>query len=170
MESNTATATLRLWTNNPFLREKYYERAVNSSAYRGDAGIDLFLPEDVVIKKPSTLCGMAQIVNLQVKCEMIDTNGEPISYKLFERSSTCLKFPISLGNKTGIIDSGYRDYVGALLRNTNYHNEPVQLKQGMRIVQICHPSLKRLRLELVSEAEDLSSSERGERGFGSSGF
>jgi dUTPase len=75
-----------------------------------------------------------------------------------------------LANHTGIIDAGYRgNLIGAFRwlnidANTNSYN----VQQYTRLLQACHPTLCPVYVVLVNE-EELSTSERGTGGFGSTG-
>jgi dUTP pyrophosphatase len=128
-------------------------------------------------------------INLGVKTEMIyckknmqhllscaDDNEESddniplgISHKtgfqVYPRSSMS-KTPLMLANHVGIIDSGYRGYIIAAVRS---FEAGYTLSGGSRSFQICHPTLCPVFVVLVDEAE-LSSSERGAGGFGSTGM
>ena len=102
----------------------------------------------------------------------------PSPFYLYPRSSIS-KTPLRLANSVGIIDSGYR---GSIMVALSYmHNtetilcktmEELQthsytLEKGSRIVQICSPNLEPFD---VSFSSSLSETERGEGGFGSTGF
>ena len=82
---------------------------------------------------------------------------------LFPRSSvsrTCL----SLANSVGVVDSGYRGEIMFKYRQTGDPN-PIY-KTGDRVGQLM--IMPYPKIELI-EAEELSSTERGEGGFGSTG-
>ena len=75
-----------------------------------------------------------------------------------------------LANHTGIIDSGYR---GNLIGAFRWLNDDVNalsynVVQHTRLLQACHPTLCPIYVVLV-EDNQLSSSERGAGGFGSTG-
>jgi dUTP pyrophosphatase len=65
----------------------------------------------------------------------------------------------------GVIDRDYTGHVKVLLFNLNKTNE-IQIKKGDRVAQLL---LKKVSLADVEEVEELSSSERGAGGFGSTG-
>jgi len=71
-----------------------------------------------------------------------------------------------LGNHVGVIDSGYRGFLMGAFRNLS--QTPYKVEEGVRLLQICEPSLKPIYVEMVDECE-LSTTERGEGGFGSTG-
>jgi dUTP pyrophosphatase len=82
---------------------------------------------------------------------------------LFPRSSvsrTCL----SLANSVGVVDSGYRGEIMLKYRHTGDPNEIY--RSGDRVGQLMIVPYP--KIELI-EVEELSSTERGEGGFGSTG-
>jgi dUTP pyrophosphatase len=86
---------------------------------------------------------------------------------VFPRSSI-RKYDLSLTNCVGVIDSGYRGEIQATFKKTNWlkGNESEKYQIGDRIVQIMiipYPQVSFI------EVEELSSSERGTGGFGSTG-
>ena len=70
-----------------------------------------------------------------------------------------------LANHTGIIDSGYRGNLKGAFRSLMIDYNVVK---NTRLLQICHPSLYPIYVIVVNETE-LSTSERGCGGFGSTG-
>lgn len=138
----------------------YYE--THSSFHDGDSGIDLFVPEDITFKPYET-----KFVDLQIQCEMKNSNDKNISYYLYPRSSIS-KTPLILANSVGIIDAGYRGNIIAALRYIPFENTDSNyvLQKDTRIVQICGPTLEPLKCQLV---ESLSNTSRGSGGFGSTG-
>ena len=86
---------------------------------------------------------------------------------VFPRSSI-RKTGLQLSNSVGVIDSGYRGEIQATFKKTNWlkGNESEKYQIGDRIAQIMiipHPQIE------FYEVEELSDSERGEGGFGSTG-
>lgn len=127
--------------------------------HNGDSGLDLYAPQDLLvpargysIKMPLGICAEAFI------------DGKPCSFYLYPRSSTGLRTPLRLSNSVGIIDSGYRGELAAILDNVS--DEPFMVQRGERYFQICAPDLTPIDYKLVSE---LSESSRGTGGFGSTG-
>jgi dUTP pyrophosphatase len=72
-----------------------------------------------------------------------------------------------LANHTGIIDAGYRGYLIGAFRNL--YADPYKVEKHTRLLQVCHPTLCPIHVVLVNE-EDLSTTARGEGGFGSTGL
>lgn len=81
---------------------------------------------------------------------------------LFPRSSIS-KTELILANSVGVIDSGYR---GPIMFKFRYLEEGMVYDLGSRIGQIIIMPYPQVEFE---EVEELSSSERGEGGFGSTG-
>ena len=153
------------------LSERVREFYENHETYHeGDAGLDLFIPEDTLIKAHSTT-----IVNLQIACEGFKTksplswrieqnNYTPTSFYVYPRSSIT-KTPLRMANCVGIIDSGYRGPIMCALDNIS--DIEYVVKRGTRLVQICGPNLEPVTFKLKAE---LSSTTRGSGGFGSTGI
>jgi len=95
------------------------------------------------------------------------------------RSGLASKFGLTVTNTPGTIDSGYRGEVKVVLslnkimkRNESYlyaarNEEPLSLKDGMRIAQIAFRKVPPVSLEITTV--DLVKSERDTGGFGSTG-
>lgn len=97
-------------------------------------------------------------------------NAIPLPYKLHPRSSIYKK-SFRLANCTGIIDTGYRGNLGALIDNNNElgtlpKEDRNKIVPHQRYFQICTADLKGFYVNIVDE---LPSTERGEGGFGSTG-
>ena len=80
------------------------------------------------------------------------------------RSGLAGKKGITVLNAPGTIDADYRGEVGVIL--VNLSNEPFTIENGERIAQMVIAKHERVQWEEVSE---LSSTERGAGGFGSTG-
>ena len=80
------------------------------------------------------------------------------------RSGLALKHGISVVNSPGTIDSDYRGEVKILMLNVGA--EPFTIKRGDRIAQLVISPVVRAEWKLV---DDLSGTERGAGGFGSTG-
>jgi dUTP pyrophosphatase len=133
-----------------------YEK--HSTYHEGDAGLDLFFPEDIVIAKGDT-----KIVNMKISCNMIEKDKK-VSYYMYPRSSIA-KTPLMLANNVGIIDKGYTGDIKVALRHIT-NDEDYKISRGDRLVQICSRDLSPFTVELVDELEETT---RGSGGFGSTG-
>lgn len=84
--------------------------------------------------------------------------------QLRPRSGLALKHGITLPNSPGTIDSDYRGPLGVIVMNAG--TEPFHVGHGDRIAQMIVAPVVQARFEL---AEDLSATQRGDGGFGSTG-
>ena len=85
--------------------------------------------------------------------------------KIYPRSSMG-KRGIIMPNSVGVIDADYRGEVGVLLMNT--HEQATLVQQGERIAQFMVEKILHANFMEVTE-EELTETERGEGGFGSTG-
>ena len=122
--------------------------------YPGDAGLDLFIVENRIIKPFETTK-----INLGIACENIENKP----YLLFPRSSIS-KTPLRLSNSIGLIDAGYRGEIIASVDNIS--NKSYKIKVGQRLFQLVAMDGSPINFKLVDELTD---SERGIGGFGSTG-
>jgi dUTP pyrophosphatase len=140
-----------------------------------DSGFDLFVPEETVFGSNDLF--KSKKIDCKIKTEMIIFDGElnryiSYPYYLYPRSSIS-KTPLMLANHVGIVDSGYRGNVIAAVRclyledgNTNSYI----VEKYSRLFQICLPSLEPFYIQIVDDISNLSSTERGTGGFGSTGI
>ena len=80
------------------------------------------------------------------------------------RSGLALKYGITLPNSPGTIDPDYRGEVKIIIQNLG--SEQVTLIRGERVAQLIFSLFQSPE---VSEVKELSSTDRGEDGFGSTG-
>lgn len=83
---------------------------------------------------------------------------------IFPRSSVCKK-SLSLSNSVGVIDSDYRGEVTAVFNETDPYREEVY-SIGDRIAQIVFVKLPEVKM---IEVDELSETQRGTGGYGSTG-
>lgn len=81
------------------------------------------------------------------------------------RSGLAIKHGITVLNTPGTVDEDYRGEVGVIL--VNLGDEPFEITRGMRIAQGVVAPVSQATLR---ETERVSSSARGDRGFGSTGI
>ncbi len=121
----------------------------------GSAGVDLVSSEDHIIP-PKEI----RLVKTGIKIEI------PEGYEAQIRSRSGLALNgIVVANSPGTIDSDYRGEIGVILANLS--NKPFELKKGMRIAQMVLSKVEKIEFEVVDE---LSESNRGSKGFGSTGI
>lgn len=147
------TMHLLIKTDNITLEEQYTN---HSHYHEGDSGLDLFCPENILVKAGETVK-----IDLQIQCEALKNNGSNMSYYLYSRSSI-VKTPLRLANSVGIIDAGYRGNIMAYVDNIK--TEDYIVERGTRLFQICSGDLSPLTFEMVNQ---LSETTRGIGGFGS---
>lgn len=125
-------------------------------AYSGDAGLDLCSYIDLVLKPFQRFLvptGLAIAI--------------PDGYAGFvqPRSGLAYKCGLSMPNTPGLIDAHYRGELFVSVVNLDPHND-IHISKGDRIAQLVIQKVP--VVELVETAE-LSSTDRGDNGFGSSG-
>jgi dUTP pyrophosphatase len=113
---------------------------------------------------------------MQIKTEMThwDTTSEKThsAFTVVPRSSMS-KSELMLANHVGIIDSGYRGSLMGAFRWLPHNIESsseYSVTKHTRLLQICHPSLCPIIVELIENEDELSSTERGDGAFGSTGL
>lgn len=82
------------------------------------------------------------------------------------RSGNAVKQGIEVG--AGVIDAPYRGEVKVLLHN--HSDKDVVFNYGDRIAQMCVIKLSDMDVEPVMSLDELGTTDRGEKGFGSSGL
>jgi len=172
---------LKIKSNNEMIKNLYNN---HDTYHTGDSGLDLYVPETITIKANS----LATTINMGISCEafsisyidyfndlkkkmIIDDIEKTISdlsikekncsYYLYPRSSIS-NTPLRMSNSTGIIDAGYRGNIIAKVDNLS--DKDYLVEKGVRLFQICSPTLEPISLKLVDELNDSS---RGSSGFGS---
>ena len=124
-------------------------------AYSGDAGFDLVACDHATLGP-----GERAVVGTGLAVAI------PAGYAGFvqPRSGLAADSGISIVNTPGLVDSGYRGELRVILLNTD-RERSFDVEPGMRIAQLVVLQVPQVALTEVAE---LPSSERGERGFGSS--
>jgi len=121
------------------------------------AGADLYSAEDadVVIEPNET-----RFIGTGIAMEI------PEGYVglVYERSGLACKRGLAPANKVGVVDSDYRGEIKVALHN--HGKEAQTVEKGERIAQMVIAPYLAVSYE---EADELSKTERGEGGFGSTG-
>jgi dUTP pyrophosphatase len=138
------------------IRRLHEDAVLPRRAYSGDAGLDLAACErrELGPGERATLgTGLAVAI--------------PEGYAGFvqPRSGLAARYGVTIVNAPGLIDPGYRGELQVVLLNTDARERFV-VEPGMRIAQLV--VLPVPELELV-ELDELPGTERGVRGYGSSG-
>ncbi len=142
---------IKIRSHNPEARERYEN---HGHYHSGDAGLDLFIMENITIPAGATVP-----LKLQISCET--ATGQP--YYLIPRSSIS-KTPLRMSNSIGLIDGGYRGEIIAMVDNIK--SEDYSVTGGDRLFQLVAMDGSSITFELV---EELSETTRGSGGFGSTG-
>lgn len=127
-----------------------------SYAHEGDAGMDLYSIDEVVI-----LPGERVLVHTGIKIQLPPNTEAQIR----PRSGLALRSGITLLNTPGTIDEGYRGEIGIIV--INHGTEEFKVLKGMKIAQMVIKPVLKVEIE---QADELGHSERGEGGFGSTGI
>ena len=121
----------------------------------GDAGMDLYSIETALI--PS---GEAKLIRTGLQIEL----PKGTEAQIRPRSGLALKYSVTVLNSPGTIDEGYRGEIGVII--INHGKETFIVEKSMRIAQMVIQTVPVVQL---TEVNELSQSERGSSGFGSSG-
>lgn len=145
------------------VKKLHSDAIVPTHQHLGDAGFDFHALRDTEIPPNAVV-----IVPTGLAMELPEHRllGIPVGFELQirPRSGIALKYPLIIANAPGTVDSGYRGEIGIIMRNIG--NETVVLQKGMRIAQgVLAPFIPAGFMEVA----ELSESERGEGGFGSTG-
>lgn len=135
------------------------EAVVPKYAKPGDAGLDLTATSIATDEHGNIVYGTGLAIEIPVGFVGL----------IFPRSSNS-KTDLYLTNHVGVIDSGYRGEIMFKFRpstNTHLDGYPTIYKVGERVGQLIVMPYPQIEL---SESDTLSDTERGEGGFGSTGF
>jgi dUTP pyrophosphatase len=128
-------------------------------AYESDSGFDLYSTEEVVI--PS------------LGRKLIPTGlhiGIPEGYEIQVRSKSglALKQGLMVLNSPGTVDQGYTNQIQVIIFNTSENK--VKIEKGQKIAQaVLCPVVSGKWINMI-ETDKLSSKDRNENGFGSTGL
>ena len=126
-------------------------------ATNGAAGADIraFIENKIILKPMER-----KLISTGLKMEI------PLGYEvqIRPRSGLALKNGITVINSPGTIDSDYRGEIGVLL--VNLSSESFEINNGDRIAQMV---LSKYEIPNFIETSQISVSQRGKNGFGSTG-
>jgi len=121
--------------------------------YEGDAGLDLYVSEKIVI--PSGMRG-------EVKTGVALAIPDGYVGLIWDKSGLSMKHGLkTLG---GVVDCGYRGEI--IVGIVNLGDEPYTFEKGDKIAQMI---IQRKEMVSIEEVRELDDTDRGEKGFGSSG-
>ena len=125
-------------------------------AHRGDAGIDLYARNDVLLPR----AGGRVLVPTGIAVAIPEGHAGFV----LPRSGLALKHGISLVNTPGLIDAGYRGELKCVMLNTD-PTADYEVKRGDRIAQLVIQRIEEVTWQVV---DSLDGFDRG-GGFGHSG-
>lgn len=138
------------------LKKLHPEAKIPSYQSKGAAGFDFCSIEKKLIK-----AGEWELVKTGLAFEI----AEGYELQVRPRSGLALKNGISVLNSPGTVDSDYRGEICVIL--INHSKVDFNIEVGDRIAQGVIAKVEQVGFELV---ENLSDTQRGEGGFGSSGI
>ena len=130
---------------------------VPSYAHPGDAGADLLSAEAVTLAP-----GERRLVGTGVSIALPDGH---VAF-VVPRSGLAAKHGITVVNSPGTVDAGYRGEIRVILLNTD-SRVPYDIAVGDRIAQLIVMPVTRA---VFVPVKTLPGSDRGEGGFGSTGY
>ena len=137
----------------------FTEKGVNIPVYKtkGSVGFDIESNEDVIIKP-----GERKLIHTGLYMEI------PAGYELQIRSRSGLSLKDGFVTILGTIDNDYRGEIGVIgvnINDTGYF----QIDKGDRIAQGVLAPIEIAKFEKVNSIDELSKTDRGSDGFGSTG-
>jgi dUTP pyrophosphatase len=135
------------------IKKLHKDAIIPSYAKNGDAGLDLTAVSESW-NEDNTMVTYGIGLAIEIP--------EGFVGLLFPRSSVC-KTSLNLSNSVGVLDSGYR---GEIMFQYRYPEEGLIYDIGDRVGQLIIMPYPKVKFE---EVEELSITERGEGGYGSSG-
>ncbi len=121
----------------------------------GDAGMDLYAVEDSSLRP-----GERKLIPTGLQVEI------PKGYEMQIRpkSGLALKHGITVLNTPGTVDSCYRGEVGVIMLNAS--DQDYEVRAGEKVAQAI---IAKVEKAVIEEVEDLTQTQRGSGGFGSTG-
>ncbi len=146
-------------------------------ANEGDAGMDVYALEDIIIPPMDT-----KIIPTGIKVAVPD--GYEIQVR--PRSGISYKTPLRISNSPGTIDAKYRGDVGVIITNTSVPEKNIlqleeylidekgnkqgtyKIRKGDRIAQIVLQEVPKIKFNKIDNIKDIEGDRNG--GFGSTGI
>lgn len=131
------------------------EAVIPSKANPGDAGMDLTATR--IVSETDTQITYGTSLAMELPKNAVGL--------IFPRSSV-RKYDLALSNSVGVIDSGYRGEIQFTFNKTSTTKNDKFYEVGDRIGQLVISELPKV---IVEVSEELTETERGDGGFGSTG-
>lgn len=131
------------------------EAIIPKYAKKGDTGLDIYSVNEVTLYP-----GERALIKTGIAIELPPNTEAQIRPK----SGLALKHGLTVLNTPGSVDNGYRGEVGVII--INHGQNPYTIEKGDKIAQLV---IKPTLTVEIMEVDDLSDTERGDTGYGSSG-
>ncbi len=144
--------------DNPKIVKRFEDSIIPTRGSASAAGLDLYSHDEVNIFPGETVK-----IDTGISIELPrGTFGA-----IFARSGLATKQGLRPANCVGVIDADYRGPVIVALHNDS--NETREIAKGDRIAQLVIIPYCIVNFEITDNVEDMSETERGDGGFGSTG-
>ena len=130
------------------------EAKIPRCTINGDAGLELYSVVDMVLE-----------VNQRKTCQTGIAMAIPTGYVglIWDKSGIAAQGGIK--TMGGVIDSNYRGEIGVILKNLS--DNKYKISKGDKIAQML---IQKVASPEIEEVDDLEDTNRGDRGFGSTGI
>ncbi len=135
------------------IKRLHQDAKIPSYAHPGDAGLDLYVAEDITLA-PNERAGVPTGIAMEIPDGHVGL--------IWDKSGLSIKH--GLKTLAGVVDSGYRGEV--LVGIMNLSDAEYTIRKGEKVAQMI---IQKKETIAVEEVDELSSTARGERGFGSTG-
>ena len=138
------------------IKKLHDDAIIPNFAHKGDAGMDLYSIEEVVIPASES-----RLIKTGISIALPKNTEAQVR----PRSGLALKHSVTVLNTPGTIDEGYRGEIGVIL--INHGKEDFTVDKNMKIAQMVVKPIYDIN---ILEVSDLDDTERGNGGFGSTGY
>lgn len=142
-----------MYTMSLQIKKLYPDAIIPTRTSPGSVGYDLYSMEEIIVPP---------LERAFISTGVCASLPPGVYGRIAPRSGLTLKHGIQTG--AGVIDPDFTGELKVIL--FNHGSEPFVIKKGNRIAQMI---LERCETPLIEEVEELKQTQRGERGFGSSG-
>jgi len=159
------------WFANTYYQNGHVLDTLLDPDYMGDTGFDIHCPQSIIV--PAKSISFKIPLGLHISAHIIHYSGmdinkkTPSSFELWPRSSCGSKTPLRLSNSIGLIDKQYRGEIIAIVDNLS--EQDYHIEQGDRLFQLVAPGHLPILSMVLDKDQQLDKTERGEKGFGSTG-
>ncbi|WP_343101041.1 dUTP diphosphatase [Romboutsia sp. MSSM.1001216sp_RTP31141st1_G3_RTP31141_220114] len=138
------------------IKKLHDDAIIPNFAHKGDAGMDLYSIEEVVIPASES-----RLIKTGISIALPKNTEAQVR----PRSGLAFKHSVTVLNTPGTIDEGYRGEIGVIL--INHGKEDFTVNKNMKIAQMVVKPIYDIN---ILEVNDLDDTERGNGGFGSTGY